>query len=112
MGGEDGPYSADDLAEEGVDPVRDALEGGFAVRACEDRDAVREGVAGQVSPGEQAQLAAGDEDDVRAVTAQSFGPLGAVEAISWLPRTLALPCVRPHPRVRTRCRVRDGAAAS
>ncbi|GAA4235702.1 hypothetical protein FHR32_007672 [Streptosporangium album] len=54
---------------------------GFAVGAGQDRDAGVEGVAGQVSAGEQAQFAAGDEDDVGAVAAQPFGPLGAVDEV-------------------------------
>lgn len=54
------------------------MEGRLPAGAGEDRDAFRERVARQVSPGEETQLAARDEDDVRAVLAESFGPLGAV----------------------------------
>lgn len=78
---EDGPNGGDDLGEEGVDEVGDALERSFATRTVQDRDAVVEGFAGQVSAGEQAQFAACDEDDVGAVAAQPLGPLGAVDEV-------------------------------
>lgn len=76
--GEEGADGADDVTEESVDLVGDGLECGFTVGARQNRDAVVKGVAGQVPAGEQAQFAAGDQNDVSALLTQSFGSLRTV----------------------------------